>query len=118
LIQHETPVRALSFTPDGNLFERYNGMLCMWDTSRPTRVVPVVHHVVKSHTTWILDIKPLLDSRQFVFSGMGQQLHVWSAGEMDNRALEWTIDTNPSSTQTRLVSGSENGGLHICTLES
>lgn len=129
LIHHETPVRALSFTPDGNLLltSSDDGMLCMWDTSRPKRVVPVlVHHVVQSHTTWILDIKPLLDSRRFVSCGMDQQLQVWSAGEMDNRALHsftsddsvWTIDTISSSTQTRLVSGSENGGLHIYTLES
>jgi len=130
LIQHETPVRALSFTPDGNLLltSSDDGMLCMWDTSRPTGVPVLVHHVVQSHTTWILDIKPLIDSRRFVSCGMDQQLHVWSAGEMDNRALHsftsddsvWTIDTHTTSgsTQTRLVSGSENGGLHIYTLES
>ena len=140
MIQHETPVRAVSYTPDGNLLftSSDDGMVCMWDTSRHGAPV-LVKHVVQAHTSWVLDLVSLSDSRRFVSCGMDQQLHVWSAGEMDNRALHsftsdeavWTIaahtctpTTGSASAQTatnfarRLISGSENGGLHIYTLES
>jgi WD40 repeat protein len=140
MMQHETPVRAVSYTPDGNLLftSSDDGMVCMWDTSRHGAPV-LVKHVVQAHTSWVLDLVSLSDSRRFVSCGMDQQLHVWSAGEMDNRALHsftsdeavWTIAAHTctptigsASAQTatnfarRLISGSENGGLHIYTLES
>jgi WD40 repeat protein len=127
MIQHETPVRAVSFTPDGNLLftSSDDGMVCMWDTSRHGAPV-LVKHVVQAHTSWVLDLVSLSDSRRFVSCGMDQQLHVWSAGEMDNRALHsftsdeavWTIAQTTTNSARRLIAGSENGGLQIYTLES
>lgn len=134
LIQHEAPVRSVSFAPDGNVLitSSDDGMICMWDTSR---VAPVlVQHVVQAHATWVLDLVSLFDSRRFLSCGMDRQLHVWSFGQMDQALhsftsddVVWAIDAlttrNPSNlvqnqTKTRLITGSECGGLHIYTLES
>ena len=137
LIQHEAPVRSVTFTPDGNLLVTASddGMVCLWDNSRNGSPV-LVHHVVQAHATWVLSLAALSDSRRFVSCGADQKLHVWSFAEMDNQALHsftsddvvWAMDllTIKSSTlssaqqsmQTRLVTGSENGGLHIYTLAS
>lgn len=135
LIQHEAPVRSVSFTPDGNLMVSASddGMICMWDMSRSVPVL--VQHIVQGHATWVLGLVGLFDSRRFVSCGADRQLHVWSASQMDQALhsftsddVVWTIDalTNTNNrtattfqqTQSRLVSGSENGGLHIYTLES
>lgn len=134
LIQHETPVRAVEFTPDGALLATASddGMLCVWDTSR---VVPVlVHHVVQAHSSWILSLATLSDSRRIVTTGADCRVHVWSAGQM-NQALHsftsdntaWTIHAQTSRnyqqsiiagrTPPRLVSGSENGRIQIYSLE-
>ena len=137
LIQHEAPVRSVTFTPDGNLLVTASddGMVSVWDTSRAGSPV-LVHHVVQAHATWVLNLVALSDSRRFVSCGADQKLRVWGFSEMDNQALHsftsddvvWTMDaltiksSNLSSAQqstlTRLVTGSENGGLHIYTLES
>ena len=137
LIQHEAPVRSVTFTPDGNLLVTASddGMVCLWDNSRSGSPV-LVQHVVQAHATWVLSIASLSDSRRFVSCGADQKLHVWGFGEMDNQALHtftsddvvWAMDaltikcgslaSAQQSTQTRLVTGSENGGLHIYTLES
>ena len=134
LIQHEAPVRSVSFTPDGNLLvtSSDDGMICVWDTSRA--VPTLVQHVVQGHATWVLGLVSLHDSRRFLSCGADRQLHAWSFGQMDQPLhsftsddVVWAIDAlttrNPSSfsqnqTQTRLVTASENGGLHIYTLES
>ena len=137
LIQHEAPVRSVTFTPDGNLLVTASddGMVSVWDNSRAGSPV-LVHHVVQAHATWVLNLVALSDSRRFVSCGADQKLRVWGFSEMDNQALHsftsddvvWTMDaltiksSNLSSAQqstlTRLVTGSENGGLHIYTLES
>jgi len=134
LIQHETPVRSVTFTPDGNLLvtSSDDGMICVWDTSR--RIPVLVQHVVQAHATWVLGLASLFDSRRVVSCGADRQLHVWSAGQMDQALhsftsddVVWTIDAlttasktsaNFAQTQSRLISGSENGRLHIYTLES
>jgi len=137
LIQHETPVRSVVFAPDGNLLvtSSDDGMICVWDSSRSS--VPVlVQHVVQAHATWVLDSAWLYDSRRFVSCGADRQIRVWSAGQMDEAShsftsddVVWTIDaltTAGNGTanflaqthhQSRLISGSETGGLHIYTLE-
>ena len=140
LIQHEAPVRSVAYTPDGNLLVTASddGMVCLWDNSRKNgNTAPVlVQHVVQAHATWVLSLVTLSDSRRCLSCGADKKLHVWGFGQMDNQALHtftsddmvWTIDALTirnnslsavsSSTQTRLVTGSENGGLHIYTLES
>ncbi|VEU33542.1 unnamed protein product [Pseudo-nitzschia multistriata] len=134
LIQHEAPVRGVAYTPDGNLMitSSDDGMICMWDTSRSSPVL--VQHVVQAHATWVLGLASLSDSRRFISCGADRQIHVWSAGQMDQAQhsftsddVVWTIDSlttagkntaSFSQTQSRLISGSEKGGLHIYTLES
>eukprot|EP00536_Pseudo-nitzschia_multiseries_P009143 jgi/Psemu1/297162/fgenesh1_pm.250_\ len=138
IIQHETPVRSVAFTPDGNLLVTASddGMVCVWDTSRSSASFPVlVQHNAQAHATWVLNLSASIsDSRRFVSCGADRQLRVWSAGRMDEALhgftsddVVWTIDVltmgaaNSNLAQTRLsrlVSGSENGGLHIYTLES
>mmetsp|Transcript_9301 Transcript_9301/g.23120 ORF Transcript_9301/g.23120 Transcript_9301/m.23120 type:complete len:393 (-) Transcript_9301:67-1245(-) len=134
LIQHEAPVRSVAVTPDGNLIVSASddGMVCLWDNSRPTPVL--VQHVVQAHATWVLSQAALSDSRRVVSCGADSKLNVWGFSQMDNQALHtftsdetvWAMDalttkSNTSTTQTstsRLVTGSEKGGLHIYTLES
>jgi WD40 repeat protein len=135
LIQHEAPVRAVEFTPDGALLATGSddGMMCVWDTSRAVPVL--VHHVSQAHGSWILSLAALSDSRRFVTTGADCRLQVWNAGQMsqalhsftsDNTA--WTIhvqnirnhqqSTTAGKSPPRLVSGSENGGLQIYSLEA
>jgi len=134
LIQHEAPVRSVSFTPDGNLLvtSSDDGMICTWDISRAVPVL--VQHVVQAHATWVFNLVSLFDSRRFLSCGADRQLHVWSFGKMDQALhtfttddVVWAVDAlttrnqsnfSQNQTQTRLITGSENGGLHIYTLES
>jgi len=136
LIQHEAPVRAIAFTPDGQLLitASDDGMISVWDSGRP--VVPaLVRHVVDAHNGWILSLKALDDSRRFVSSGLDQKLHVWTVGQIDQPVhtftsddVSWTIDSYHHQQQqqaaagggggtnkpsNRLVSGNEHGLLHI-----
>jgi WD40 repeat protein len=134
LIQHESPVRVVEFTPDGALLATAgdDGMLCVWDT---LRVVPVlIHHVVQAHSSWILSLATLSDSRRFVTTGADCRINVWSAGQMNqplhsftSDSTAWTVHAQNSrnhqqsavaaKTPPRLVSGSENGGIQIFSLE-
>lgn len=131
LIHHEAPVRAITYTPDGNLLVTASddGMLSVWDAGRSTPIL--VHHVVRAHTSWILSLTPLPDSRRFVSCGMDQHLNVWDVGQMHQATHTftsddsvWTIDTQMArhgrkgKAPARLVSGSEKGGLHIYSLEA
>jgi WD40 repeat protein len=135
LIHHETPVRAVSYTPDGNILitASDDGMICLWDTSR---AVPVLaNHVMDAHRSWILCLTTLLDSRRFVSSGADGTVRVWTIGQMDqplhtfqnDNETAWTIHSQAgdrknhlqqsSQTPPRLVSGSDTGRLHIYSLE-
>lgn len=138
LMQHEAPVRSVSFTPDGNLLvtSSDDGMICIWDTSR--RIPVIVRHVVQAHETWVLGLASLFDSRRFLSCGADRKLHAWSFGQMDSALhsftsddVVWAMDAltirnngpkgfsqQNNQIQTRLVTGSENGGLNIYTLES
>lgn len=137
LIHHEAPVRAITYTPDGQLLitASDDGMVSVWDAGRP--VPALVRHVVNAHNGWILSLAPLDDSRRFVSSGLDQKVHVWEVGQLDQPAhtfasddLSWTIDSQPTydnsrpqlpqkggkKTSSRLVSGNEQGLLHIYSL--
>jgi hypothetical protein len=133
LIHHEAPVRAVTFTPDGNLLVSGSddGMLAVWDVSRAHPVL--VHHVVQAHASWILSISPLSDSRRFISCGADRRLHVWNVGQMDQSLHSftcddtvWTIHARTSQQRQilnaqqppRLVAGSEEGGLQIFSLEA
>lgn len=120
---HETPVRTASFTPDGHLLVTASddGMLAVWDCSRP--VPALVHHVVQAHDSWILNCTMLSDSRRFVTSSADRTLHVWNVGQMDQAVHTFTCDGTAwalSSLQDppRLLTGTEDGGLQIYSLES
>jgi WD40 repeat protein len=130
LIQHETPVRAVAYTPDGNLLVSASdeGMLCVWDVSRSIPVL--VHHVTQAHISWVLSVSTLQDSRRFITAGADRKLNVWNVGQMDQAQHSftsddtvWTIHASSTKKQLtneqppRLVSGSEQGGLQIYSLE-
>eukprot|EP00980_Cylindrotheca_fusiformis_P000710 scaffold168_cov124-Cylindrotheca_fusiformis.AAC.10 len=119
---HESPVRALNYTPDGHLLVSGSdeGMLAVWDTSRATPAL--VHHVVQAHDSWILSLTVLSDSRRFVTGSADAKLSVWSVGQMDQPLHTFSGDGALWSSANlqdppRLVTGSEEGGLHIYSLE-
>jgi WD40 repeat protein len=134
LIHHEAPVRAVAFTPDGNLLisGSDDGMLAVWDVSRGG--VPVlVHHVVEAHSSWVLSVTCLADARRFISCGADRRMHVWNVGQMDQPLHSFTCDdtvwTIHAATEQqrqfaraqqppRLVTGSEIGGLQIYSLEA
>ena len=133
LIHHEAPVRAVCYTPDGNLLltGSDDGMLAVWDMSRAHPAL--VHHAVQAHASWILNITTLSDSRRFISSGADRRLHVWNVGQMDQSlhsftsdSTVWTIHARTSPLRQtvrtqqppRLVAGNEEGGLQIFSLEA
>ena len=133
LIHHEAPVRAVAFTPDGSLLVTGSddGMLAVWDISRSHPVL--VHHVVQAHTSWILSVTALSDSRRFITCGADRKINVWNVGQMDQSLHSfscddtvWTIHARTSQQRQivntqhpqRLVAGSEEGGLQIFSLEA
>ena len=120
LIQHGSKVRAICYTPDGQLLisASDDGFLAVWDVNRKSPTL--VHHVVDAHSSWILDVTPLSDSRRFVTAGADGKLHVWSVGQIyapmhtfQTTEQIWTL----SSSRDRLVCGSEHGWLQIYSLE-
>lgn len=118
----ESPVRAVSFTTDGQLIMAGSdqGMICIWNligtTNSKHHQQPqnqhhhhhhhtpppqLVHHVLQAHSSWILDLVAI-DPRRFVSCGMDQQLHVWNVGQIYQPAhsfssdhVAWTLSTIP-----------------------
>mmetsp|Transcript_18004 Transcript_18004/g.30680 ORF Transcript_18004/g.30680 Transcript_18004/m.30680 type:complete len:269 (-) Transcript_18004:62-868(-) len=124
LTQHSYPVRAVSFTPDGELLitGSDDGFLAVWDMNR--RVPTLVHHVVKAHSSWILNVTALGDSRRFVTSGADQNLQVWHLSQMHAPVHSfhgdhsvWTIKATTQRDAARLVGGSDDGWLQVYSLE-
>jgi WD40 repeat protein len=141
-----SPCRAVAFTPDGALLiaGNDNGMICVWDVSGQSSrassamATPVlVHHVLRAHTSWILNMACLPDSRRFVTVGAERQVHVWNVGQLtaplhtfqlDSAA--WTvaipnssrISTKPAQhsnhATARMVTGSDSGWLQVFSLAS
>lgn len=122
------PVRAIAYTPDGNLLiaGNDNGMLCIWDVNR--RTPTLVHHVLHAHTSWIMDLVVLEDSRRFVTVGADKRIHVWHVGQMGQQqpvhsflvdTTVWTMCTLESKKQdvSRLITGSETGWTYVFSLE-
>jgi WD40 repeat protein len=123
LIQHSSKVRAVCYTPDGELLVSASddGFLAVWDVSN-VRSPTLVHHVVHAHTSWILAVTPLSDSRRFITVGADGKVHVWSVGQMyaplhtfhqSTTDQIWTLH----ASRNRLVSGSEQGWLQVYSLE-
>mmetsp|Transcript_26899 Transcript_26899/g.41187 ORF Transcript_26899/g.41187 Transcript_26899/m.41187 type:complete len:407 (-) Transcript_26899:38-1258(-) len=123
LHHHSSPVRAVAFTPDGQILLTGSdeGMLCVWDVNRRNGPA-LVHHVVLAHTSWILDVTTI-DKRRFVTSGADQQIHVWSLGQgyaplhtFHCDSIPWTIHAN--GTNERLVIGTDHGWLQVSSLDA
>jgi len=123
LHHHSSPVRAVAFTPDGQILLTGSdeGMLCVWDMNRKNGPA-LVHHVVLAHKSWILDVSPV-DKRRFVTSGADQQIHVWSLGQgyaplhtFHCDSIPWTIYANGNNE--RLVTGTDHGWLQISSLDA
>lgn len=124
LVRHGTPVRAVAYTPDAQLLITGSdeGMLCVWDVNR--KVPTLVHHVVKAHTSWILSMSVLSDSRRFVTCGADRKIHVWNVGQIyapvhtflaDSTA--WTTHVTPKQDPQRLITGSEDGFVQVYSLD-
>lgn len=125
-----SPTRAVAYTPDGNLLLAGNdaGMMCVWDVNRPGGPV-LVHHVLRAHPSWILDVACLPDSRHFVTVGAERQIHVWLVGQLaQNQPLHtfqldssvWTVsllhNTRKKEQAPRMVTGSDTGWLQVFSL--
>lgn len=128
------PIRAITFTPDGNFLCAGNdaGMLAVWDVSRPKSPPTLAHHVLKAHSSWILDVTALGDSRRFVTCGADRKIHVWKVDQMyqalhtfDSDQTVWTLaittvnsTLDASKAITRLAAGSETGWLQVLSVDS
>jgi WD40 repeat protein len=140
-----SPSRAVAFTPDGALLiaGNDNGMICVWDMSgsstsaSATTAAPIlVHHVLRAHTSWILNMVCLPDSRRFVTVGAERQVHVWNVGQLTAPLHTFQLDStawtlaipssrvstkpphNPNHAATRMVTGSDSGWLQVFSLAS
>lgn len=127
------PIRAIAFTLDGNFLVAGDdaGMLAVWDVSRPSAAPTLAHHVLKAHSSWILDITALPDSRRLVTCGADRKVHVWKVDQIyqslhtfDSDQTVWTMATNASNStldqtkaSVRLVAGSETGWLQILSMD-
>jgi WD40 repeat protein len=125
LTQHSKPVRTVQFTPDGSLLVTCcdGGFLAVWDVGGKQKTL--VHHVVNAHSSWILDVVTLPDSRKFVTSGADGVIHVWKLDAMITPAhtfhtdhKNWTVAITRNKKPERLVSGSEDGWVQVFSLDS
>ena len=124
LVRHGSPVRAVAYTPDAQLLITGSdeGMLCVWDVNR--KVPTLVHHVVQAHTSWILSVSVLSDSRRFVSCGADRKIHVWNVGQIyapmhtfQTDSTVWTTQITPKLEPPRLVTGSEDGYVQVYSLD-
>lgn len=124
LVRHGSPVRAVAYTPDTQLLISGSdeGMLCVWDVNR--KVPTLVHHVVQAHTSWILSVSVLSDSRRFVSCGADCKIHVWNVGQIyapmhtfQTDSIAWTTHVYPKLDPPRLVTGSEDGFVQVYSLD-
>jgi len=124
LVRHGSPVRAVAYTPDAQLLITGSdeGLLCVWDVNR--KVPTLVHHVVQAHTSWILSVSVLSDSRRFVTCGADCKIQVWSIGQIyapmhtfQTDHTVWTTHVTPKQDPQRLITGSEEGWVQVYSLE-
>jgi hypothetical protein len=126
LARHTAPVRAVSFTDDAHLLVSGSdaGTILVWDMTR--KVPALVHHVLDAHTSWILGLQVLPDSRRFVSCGADHKLHVWNVGQMHQAVHTfqtdfeaWALARGPSNARgnPRLVAGSDTGHVQVFSLE-
>jgi len=133
--ENDAPIRAVTYTPDGALLSAGNdaGMLCIWDMSRAGAPPALVHHVVRAHSSWILDITALADSRRWASCGADRKIHVWKVDQMyqpvhtfDSDQTVWTTDVTTHGgsgggaapkTSVRLAAGTETGVLQVLSLD-
>lgn len=124
LVRHGSPVRAVSYTPDAQLLITGSdeGMLCVWDVNR--KAPTLVHHVVQAHTSWILSVSVLSDSRRFVTCGADRKIHVWNVGQIyapmhtfQTDSTVWTTHITPKQDPQRLITGSEDGFVQVYSLD-
>ena len=124
LTYHSEPVRAIEFTPDGSLLVSCSdgGSLAVWDIGGAQKTL--VHHVVNAHSSWILGVSALADSRRFVTSGADGKIHVWQLDSMyapthtfHTDGNNWAITITQNRMPQRLVSGSDRGWVQVFSLD-
>lgn len=124
LVFHSEPVRAIEFTTDGSLLVTCSdgGSLAVWDIGGVQKTL--IHHVINAHSSWILAVRTLADSRRFVTSGGDGKIHVWQLDSMyapshtfHTDRNNWAIAITKNSMSQRLVSGSDEGWVQVFSLE-
>jgi WD40 repeat protein len=121
LVRHTAPLRAIAYTPDGALLITGSdqGMVCVWDTSRPTNVA-LVHHLQTN--SWILQIVAFDDSRRFMTCNQNRTLSVWTLDHPNQVTHTFASDNAVYSCCTvegrpRIVAGSDAGWLQLYSIE-
>ncbi len=124
LTHHSEPVRAIDYTPDGSLLVTCSdgGHLAVWDVVGVHKTL--VHHVVHAHTSWILDIQVLADSRRFATSGADGKIHVWQLDTMyapthtfHTDQSNWAVAITEHMEPQRLVTGSDKGWVQVFSID-
>ncbi len=91
-----SPVRALTFTPDGSLLISAcdDGHIYIHDTSSfgQNESIRLVASIMNAHKSYILSIAALTDSRRFVTSSADKTVKVWDVSTPNSGAVH-TFDT-------------------------
>jgi WD40 repeat protein len=121
LIRHTTPLRAIAYTPDGALLITGSdqGMVCVWDTSRPTHVA-LVHHLQSN--SWILHVIAFDDSRRFMTCNQNQTLSAWNLDHANQVTHTFASDHAVYTCcavegRPRILAGNDAGWLQLYSIE-
>ena len=91
-----SPVRALSYTPDGSLLISGcdDGHIYIHDTSsfQQNESIRMVAAILSAHNSYILSISTLPDSRRFMTSSADKTVKVWDVSIPNSGAVH-TFDT-------------------------
>jgi len=123
-----SPVRALSYTPDGSLLISGcdSGHIYIHDTSsfEQNESVLMVASILNAHKSYILSISMLPDSRRFMTSSADKTVKVWDVSIPNSGAVH-TFEGNDmiwglscSDDGRRCVSCSDDGQIQIYSCDS
>lgn len=118
-----SPVRALSYTPDGSLLISAcdDGHIFIHDTSsfQQNQSVLLVASILNAHKSYILSISVLPDSKRFMTCSADKTVKVWDVSIPNSGAVhtfegnEMIWDLSCSNDGSRCVSCSDDGLIQI-----